>query len=95
MLQNECSRDCTKCGENLVCYIVDSSGYIIVGADNDITGKFFGEVEGDILESMLEEEIFQMKTLYDYQALCFLIFSNKTSSATRISTVSLINAIWI
>lgn len=58
-----------------------------------MTGKFFGEVEGDILESMLEEEVFVMKTLYDYQALCFLNISNETSSATRMSTVSLSNTI--
>ncbi|KAH1023063.1 hypothetical protein HUJ04_012343 [Dendroctonus ponderosae] len=67
-LSNQCS-NCDKCGENLVCYVVDSSGYVIVSEKNE-TGQFFGEIEGDILESMLNEGVFAMKTLYDYQALC-------------------------
>lgn len=54
----------------MTCYVVDSSGYIIVSIDTDDTGKFFGEVEGDILSSMLKEKIFKTVTVFDYQALC-------------------------
>ncbi|XP_076262378.1 ca[2+] channel Muscle-specific alpha2/delta subunit isoform X2 [Rhynchophorus ferrugineus] len=66
-LSNQCSH-CDKCGAKLVCYVVDNSGYIIVSENN--TGKFFGEVEGDIFESMLENKVFKRVTLHDYQALC-------------------------
>ncbi|KAL1493158.1 hypothetical protein ABEB36_011269 [Hypothenemus hampei] len=80
-LSNQCS-DCDKCGENLICYIIDNSGYILVSQNND-TGKFFGEIEGDIMESMLDNKIFSMKTIYDYQALCkWENINNKTNSAT-------------
>ena len=34
------------------------------------TGKFFGEVEGAVMETMVEENIFDRITIYDYQGLC-------------------------
>ncbi|CAG9759535.1 unnamed protein product [Ceutorhynchus assimilis] len=70
-LSNQCS-DCDKCGENLVCYVLDNSGYILVSSNinDDYSGMFFGEIEGDILESMLANNVFLMKTFFDYQALC-------------------------
>lgn len=53
---------------------------------DEYTGRFFGEIEGDLLESMLKENVFVMKTLYDYQALCsWDEFGN--SSSTTIHTV--------
>ncbi|XP_066247388.1 voltage-dependent calcium channel subunit alpha-2/delta-3 isoform X3 [Euwallacea similis] len=94
---NQCFNKCKKCGEQLVCYVVDSSGYVIVSESND-TGKFFGEIEGDIFASMLREKIFIMKTLYDYQALCILNSTDEASSSTRIATpISVLTSViqWI
>lgn len=34
------------------------------------TGKFFGEVEGAVMEVMVKEQIFDRITVYDYQGLC-------------------------
>ncbi|XP_066155401.1 voltage-dependent calcium channel subunit alpha-2/delta-3 isoform X2 [Euwallacea fornicatus] len=94
---NQCFNQCKKCGEQLVCYVVDSSGYIIVSESND-TGKFFGEIEGDIFASMLSEKIFVKKTLYDYQALCILNSTDEASSSTRVATpISVLTSVlqWI
>ncbi|VEN50274.1 unnamed protein product, partial [Callosobruchus maculatus] len=68
-LSNQCSH-CQRCNDTLDCYIIDASGYIIVSDDRNYTGRFFGEVEGDIMESMLDEGIFKQVTVFDYQALC-------------------------
>ncbi|KAJ8953279.1 hypothetical protein NQ318_015861 [Aromia moschata] len=69
-LSSQCD-ECLKCNGSLICYIIDSSGYIIVSVDNqNDTGKFFGEVEGDILDSMLQHNLYKRVTVYDYQALC-------------------------
>lgn len=70
--------------------MVDSAGYIIVSDDQEDTSKFFGEVEGDIMKSLLEENIFKMITLYDYQALCLRGDGNgnSTSSSNLLLTVS-------
>ena len=34
------------------------------------TGKFFGEVDGTIFESLIHHEIFNPIKIYDYQAIC-------------------------
>ncbi|XP_050314847.1 voltage-dependent calcium channel subunit alpha-2/delta-3 [Anthonomus grandis grandis] len=80
-LSNQCS-NCDSCATNLICYIIDSSGYIIVDIENDNIGRFIGELEGDLMETMLAEKIFIMKTFYDYQALCER--SNDTDSSGSI-----------
>ncbi|KAI4468324.1 voltage-dependent calcium channel subunit alpha-2/delta-related [Holotrichia oblita] len=66
----EC-QGCLDCRNNLDCYIIDNSGYIIVSHDAVHTGTFFGEIEGCVFESMLELSIFDRIPVYDYQSLCY------------------------
>ncbi|KAK9685704.1 Neuronal voltage-dependent calcium channel alpha 2acd [Popillia japonica] len=68
--QMECP-GCQGCGNNLDCYIIDSSGYILVSHDDIDTGTFFGKMEGCVFESMLELNIFDRVPVYDYQSLCY------------------------
>nr|XP_023018198.1 voltage-dependent calcium channel subunit alpha-2/delta-3-like [Leptinotarsa decemlineata] len=79
-LTNQCSH-CSRCNDSLDCYIIDSSGYIIVSENEWDTGRFFGEIEGDIFESMVVEDIYRNVTLYDYQALCKRDTENSSSSS--------------
>lgn len=53
------------------CYVIDNNGYIILSEERNDTGRFFGEVEGAIMESMVEAKIFKEIVVYDFQALCF------------------------
>ncbi|KAJ3639553.1 hypothetical protein Zmor_002907 [Zophobas morio] len=68
--------NCSTCdGKNLTCYIIDADGYIVVShsnksEDSSNTGRFFGEIANDIMESMVNEKIFEKVTIYDYQAVC-------------------------
>uniref|UniRef100_A0A1B0CZ82 Uncharacterized protein n=1 Tax=Phlebotomus papatasi TaxID=29031 RepID=A0A1B0CZ82_PHLPP len=41
------------------------------GETQNDTGRFFGELEGAVMESMVEAGIFKSITVYDWQALCF------------------------
>lgn len=34
------------------------------------TGRFFGEIEGAIMEVMVNEGVYRRITVYDYQGLC-------------------------
>ncbi|KAJ8926857.1 hypothetical protein NQ314_020708, partial [Rhamnusium bicolor] len=86
-LSNQCSH-CSRCSGSLSCYVVDNSGYIIVSDREEDTGRFFGEVEGDILESMLVEKIFKKVTIYDYQALCDRRMDGHESGTSTLLTVS-------
>lgn len=69
-------RKCPGCTEScaddaLDCYVIDNNGYVILSENMDDVGTFFGMIEGAIMESMVEAEIFNSYSVYDYQALCF------------------------
>jgi hypothetical protein len=51
--------------------VLDNNGYIIVSESLKDTGKFFGEVQGDIMEIMVQEDLYKRIRLFDYQAVCF------------------------
>lgn len=62
-----------KCGTNgdLACYVVDNNGFVIISDDPVHTGKFFGEVDGTILDSLIQHQIYKTIQIYDYQ-VCIL-----------------------
>jgi hypothetical protein len=35
------------------------------------TGKFFGEIQGNIMEIMVQEYLYKRIRVFDYQAVCF------------------------
>ncbi|CAG5106549.1 Similar to Cacna2d3: Voltage-dependent calcium channel subunit alpha-2/delta-3 (Rattus norvegicus) [Cotesia congregata] len=54
---------CTSCKKNcasqdLDCYILDNSGFIIISENNEHTGKFFGEIDGTIMDSLVQDRIY-------------------------------------
>lgn len=69
------------------CYVVDNNGYVVLSERQNDTGRFFGEVEGAIMESLTESGIFKMLTIYDFQALCSLV-REVESNSDMILTVS-------
>jgi voltage-dependent calcium channel alpha-2/delta-3 len=51
--------------------VLDNNGYIIVSESLKDTGKFFGEVQGNIMEIMVQEGLYKRIHVFDYQAVCF------------------------
>lgn len=51
--------------------MIDNNGYIVVSETQNDTGKFFGSVNGGVMEAMVQNGTFQQITVYDWQALCF------------------------
>ncbi|KAK0182558.1 hypothetical protein PV327_000684, partial [Microctonus hyperodae] len=74
--EKENHRDCSV--ESLACYLVDNNGYIIVAESESDTGKFFGEVRGPIMNSLVYDGIYDKIRIFDYQAVCFK--SSQTSN---------------
>ena len=68
--------------------MVDNNGFIVIAEDPVHTGKFFGEVDGAILESLTEYSIFRQIKIYDYQAIC-LVPEDDGSAGNILLTVSL------
>uniref|UniRef100_A0A8C5A4F0 Calcium channel, voltage dependent, alpha2/delta subunit 3 n=1 Tax=Gadus morhua TaxID=8049 RepID=A0A8C5A4F0_GADMO len=60
-LDGRCSISCESGDIN--CYLIDNNGFIL-------TGLFFGEVEGAVMNKLLQMGSFKRITLYDYQAHC-------------------------
>ena len=50
--------------------MIDNNGFVIISENPLNTGKFFGEVEGTILWSLVKHEVFKKIKIFDYQAIC-------------------------
>ena len=44
----------TCASEDLECYVLDNNGFVVISETKANTGKFFGEVDGTILESLVQ-----------------------------------------
>ncbi|PNF28750.1 hypothetical protein B7P43_G07780 [Cryptotermes secundus] len=77
---------CTSCSsDELMCYILDNNGFIVVSEEISETGKFFGEVEGNVMKMLIQEKVFRKVQIIDYQAIC-LREDESTSHASLLIT---------
>lgn len=56
--------------ESIECYVLDNNGFVVISEDPLNTGKFFGEIDGTILQSLEEYSVFNKIKIHDYQAIC-------------------------
>ncbi|XP_018912174.2 LOW QUALITY PROTEIN: voltage-dependent calcium channel subunit alpha-2/delta-3 [Bemisia tabaci] len=70
----------------LDCYIIDGNGYVVVSENRNDTGRFFGELEGAIMEAMVSKNIFRRIPMFDYQSLCFEELNGENSDASSLLT---------
>ncbi|XP_051807550.1 voltage-dependent calcium channel subunit alpha-2/delta-4-like [Acanthochromis polyacanthus] len=55
---------------DLSCYLVDNNGFIVLSKERNEVGRFFGEVDGSVMASLIRMEMFKKVSLFDYQAMC-------------------------
>ncbi|XP_011305922.1 voltage-dependent calcium channel subunit alpha-2/delta-3 isoform X2 [Fopius arisanus] len=67
---SNCSHHCND--SSLECYLVDNNAFILASSDESDAGRFFGEVRGPVLMSMVSEGIYEKITIFDYQGVCFM-----------------------
>ncbi|GIY05632.1 hypothetical protein CDAR_74031, partial [Caerostris darwini] len=69
---SKCMDKCRyKCkDEELDCFLLDNNGFIIVSEKHEHTGKFFGEIDYTLFDSMIETGIYKKVHAFDYQAVC-------------------------
>uniref|UniRef100_A0A674DPP4 Calcium voltage-gated channel auxiliary subunit alpha2delta 3 n=1 Tax=Salmo trutta TaxID=8032 RepID=A0A674DPP4_SALTR len=84
-LDGRCSISCDN--ENINCYLIDNNGFILVAEDYSLTGMFFGEAEGAVMNKLLLMGSFKRVTLYDYQAIC-RIFAESSDGSRALLDVS-------
>ena len=57
--------------ETLACYLIDTSGYLLASNQEGASaGDFLGVVDPQIMAHYLEQDLFQSRIEYNYQALC-------------------------
>ena len=47
--------------------MLDNSGFVVISEDKLNTGKFFGEIDGTVLNSLVKNNVFKKIKIYDYQ----------------------------
>ncbi|XP_035730940.1 voltage-dependent calcium channel subunit alpha-2/delta-3-like isoform X1 [Vespa mandarinia] len=82
-----CKKNCAS--EELDCYILDNSGFIVISERHEHTGKFFGEIDGTIMDSLVQDRIYRKVTVIDYQGTCSPQESHR-SSAPRTTSASIL-----
>ncbi|KAK6624715.1 hypothetical protein RUM44_011574 [Polyplax serrata] len=65
----ECRRNCAS--PELDCYVLDNNGFIILSESLEHTGKFFGQIDGTIMDSLVQDRIYKKVAVYDYQGACY------------------------
>ncbi|KAH9641750.1 hypothetical protein HF086_003876 [Spodoptera exigua] len=63
-----CKKTCA--GDELDCYILDDNGFIILSEDVSQTGRFFGQVDGTIMDSLVQDRIYKKVVVHDHQGRC-------------------------
>uniref|UniRef100_A0A3Q3JQ73 VWFA domain-containing protein n=1 Tax=Monopterus albus TaxID=43700 RepID=A0A3Q3JQ73_MONAL len=54
---------------DLNCFLVDNNGFILLSKERSEVGRFFGEVDGSVMASLVKMGMFKV-SLFDYQAMC-------------------------
>ena len=54
------------------CYVIDNNGFVVISEDPLNTGKFFGEIDGTVLNSLVQNQVFKKIKVYDYQVIVIL-----------------------
>ncbi|XP_077987159.1 voltage-dependent calcium channel subunit alpha-2/delta-1-like [Glandiceps talaboti] len=82
--EGDCERSCAD--EDLNCYLLDNGGFI-VGTNQDMykhhVGAFFGLIEGNIMNDMLNKTVFEKVESFDYQASCPKLEEKQTTASGR------------
>lgn len=85
MQDQNCKYNCGS--DEIDCYIIDTNGYILISPKLESTGRFFGEVRGDIMQRLIDEGIYKRVVIYDYQAVCFYERGNNNNKGVSLKSV--------
>ncbi|KAM3870199.1 voltage-dependent calcium channel subunit alpha-2/delta-4-like [Diretmus argenteus] len=67
-IEGVCPLNCESIDLN--CFLVDNNGFILLSKERAEVGRFFGEVDGSVMASLIKMGLFKKVSLFDYQAMC-------------------------
>ena len=88
MPDGRCTKTCNS--TDLECYVIDNNGFIVISEQRENTGKFFGEVDGTIFESLIQHQIFKPIKIYDYQAICLEMMDDGSPASIMLTVTRII-----
>ncbi|XP_041743432.1 voltage-dependent calcium channel subunit alpha-2/delta-2 isoform X3 [Coregonus clupeaformis] len=81
-----CEMDCDANSEDLLCYLVDDGGFMIMSNQKDHwnkIGMFFSEVDPYLMHALYNNSFYNRKQSFDYQSVCDPVPSSNTGAAPR------------
>ncbi|XP_041852208.1 voltage-dependent calcium channel subunit alpha-2/delta-4-like [Melanotaenia boesemani] len=67
-IEGVCPLSCES--DELSCFLVDNNGFIVLSKERNDIGRFFGELDGSIMASLMKMGMYKKVSLFDYQAMC-------------------------
>lgn len=65
---------------DIECYVIDNNGFVLISKQRSDAGRFFGEIDGAVMTTLIRMGMFKRVSLFDYQAMCKMS-SHSVSSA--------------
>lgn len=73
---------------------MDNNGFIIISENNEHTGRFFGQIDGTIMDSLVQDRIYKKVSVYDYQGYCSNSKYSFSGKATNLKSSGVINLLF-
>lgn len=96
-----CEMDCEANSDDLLCYLVDDGGFLIMSnqkEDWNKVGMFFSEVDPYLMYALYNNSFFNRKQSFDYQSVCERVPNSEAGAGPRsvfVPTVAdLVNIAW-
>ncbi|XP_038626610.1 voltage-dependent calcium channel subunit alpha-2/delta-2 isoform X2 [Tachyglossus aculeatus] len=83
---SQCEMDCEVNNEDLLCVLIDDGGFLVLSNQNnqwDQVGKFFSEVDANLMLALYNNSFFTRKESFDYQAVCAPRAQSNTGAGPR------------
>ncbi|XP_072276480.1 voltage-dependent calcium channel subunit alpha-2/delta-2 isoform X4 [Pyxicephalus adspersus] len=97
-----CEMDCDINNEDLLCVLIDDGGFLVMSNQQDHwaqVGKFFSEVDPNLMSALYNSSFFTRKESYDYQSLCAPKTESNKGAAPRgifVPTIAdILNLAWL
>ncbi|XP_061583320.1 voltage-dependent calcium channel subunit alpha-2/delta-2a isoform X2 [Cololabis saira] len=81
-----CEMDCEANSEDLLCYLVDDGGFLIMSnqkEDWNKVGMFFSDVDPYLMYALYNNSFYNRKQSFDYQSVCERLPNSEAGAARR------------
>jgi len=81
--------------EQVDCFVLDNNAFVIIGESYKHVGKFFGELNFELLQDLVRVGVYRQIHFYDYQAICIDIINTSSSSMSFLTPLTYLRKISI